>query len=186
MSKVAVILADGFEESEAITIADILKRAQIECNLIGLDKEVITGGHDIKVKCDYVLSDDIKSYDMIVLPGGYDGVANQMGSKKLLEILEDMNKNNKYIAAMCAAPLALSKTTILQDKSFTVYPGYDQKIKVGNFLNDIVVVDKNLITSRGPATTYDFAYKIVEVLGSDFKAVQDRMMFFSAFEREVK
>ena len=93
-----------------------------------------------------------------------------------------MNEKGKYVCAMCAAPIVLEKANILVDKKFTAYQGYDQKIKQGTYLNDKVVIDSNIVTSRGPATAYGFAYKLVELLGGDDLAVKKRMVYFSAFD----
>jgi 4-methyl-5(b-hydroxyethyl)-thiazole monophosphate biosynthesis len=180
--KTGIILAPGFEEGEALTIADILRRAQIQCDLIGLD-QTVTGGHEIEVQSDVLLNNiDENEYDMLILPGGYGGVEAMKQSTKLKELLISMNKQNKYIAAMCAAPSVLDCFGLLKGRKFTAYRGYEEKIKDGTFLQDKVVVDDNLITSRGPATAYAFAYKLVDVLGQDSLAVKKRMVYFNAFD----
>ena len=92
------------------------------------------------------------------------------------------NEKGKYVCAMCAAPIVLEKANLLVDKKFTAYQGYDQKIKQGTYLNDKVVMDSNIVTSRGPATAYGFAYKLVELLGGDDLAVKKRMVYFNAFD----
>ena len=167
MSKVAVMLAEGFEESETLTIVDILRRAGIECHLISIAGERVRGAHDIVVKADALISDDVKNYDMIVLPGGLQGATRLRDDDQVIRLLQEMNQAGKFcVSAMCAAPIALGKAGVLDGKKFTAYVGYDQKIKTsGTFKEDVVVVDGNLVTSRGPATTYAFAYKLVDVLG---------------------
>ena len=105
---------------------------------------------------------------------------------KRVKMLEDhyskMNEENKFISAMCAAPIALEKAGVLENKNYTAYPGYNEKIKTsGTYLEDEVVVDGNLVTSRGPATAYAFAYKLVDVLGGDSLAVKNRMVYFNSF-----
>ena len=97
-----------------------------------------------------------------------------------MEILQAEDKAGKFVAAICAAPIALERAGLLHDRKFTAYVGYDQKIKDGSFCSDIVVRDGNLITSRGPATAYAFAY----ALGGDSQAVKDRMVYSHAFEEE--
>lgn len=84
----------------------------------------------------------------------------------------------------CAAPIALEQAGILENRNYTAYVGYQDIIKVGNFKEDIVVVDKNLVTSRGPATAYEFAYALVDVLGGDSIAVKKRMVYTNAFDVE--
>lgn len=181
MKKAAVLVAPGFEEGETLTIVDIIRRANLQCDMFGFD-QVVTGGHEISVQCDKVLSLDVIDYDMVVLPGGYDGAANLRDSELVMEILHQMNKANKYIAAMCAAPIALEKAGLLENKNYTAYLGYDKKIQAGKYLEDKVVIDGNIVTSRGPATAYAFAYKLVDLLGGDSLAVKHRMVYFNAFD----
>ena len=184
MKKAAVLLAPGFEEGESLTIADILRRAEIQCDLVGFSP-VVEGAHQIEVQCDRVLDEfkaDAVDYDMVILPGGMPGAANLRDSDEVMDILHNMNKEQKFIAAMCAAPIALERAGLLDGKNFTAYVGYDEKIKAGNFQTDIVVKDGNVITSRGPATAYAFAYALVDELGGDSLAVKNRMVYFNAFE----
>lgn len=181
MKKSTVIVAPGFEEAETLTIADILRRAHIDCRLVGLD-DVVAGAHGIQVRCDQLLSDEVCDFDMIILPGGYGGVDAMLASDKLIEVLKQMADQGKYIGAMCAAPVVLEKANLLSGKNFTAYKGYDQKIAQGHFCYEKTVVDGHLITSRGPATAYAFAYKLVELLGKDAIAVKNRMVYFNAFQ----
>lgn len=182
MSKVALMLAEGFEEGEALTIVDILRRAKIDCNIFSINDLIVKGAHDIEVQADYLISDDIKEYDMIVLPGGIPGATNLRDNEQVISLVKYMNEQNKFVCAMCAAPIILDKAGVLENKSFTAYLGYDEKIKAnGTFKDDIVVVDGNLITSRGPATVYDFAYALVEALGVDSEPIKDRMLYNLVF-----
>ena len=181
MKKVAVIVAPGFEEGETLTIVDIIRRANIQCDMFGFDK-IVEGGHHIQVKCDNIINQDIIDYDMVVLPGGYGGVDHMKNSEQLISLLQEMNQQKKYICAMCAAPIVLEKANLLIDKQFTAYQGYDQKIKQGHYLQDKVVINDNIVTSRGPATAYAFAYKLVDLLGGDSLAVKKRMVYFNAFD----
>lgn len=181
MKKVSVIIAPGFEEGEALTIVDILRRGQVDCHTMGL-KESVEGGHGIVLQCDHLLDQSLLDYDMVVLPGGYGGVQAMLESEKLLSLLKGMNEQGKYIGAMCAAPVVLEKVNLLKDKRFTAYQGYENKIKQGTFLQDKIVIDGNLVTSRGPATCYAFAYKLLEILGGDALAVKKRMVYFNVFD----
>ena len=181
MTKVAVIVAPGFEEGETLVIVDILRRAEITCDLVGFEK-VVTGAHNIEVQCDAILSQETTNYDMIVLPGGYPGSFNLRDSDLLMEVLQTMAKEDKFVTAMCAAPIALERAGLLKDKNYTAYVGYDEKIKDGHYLTDKVVVDGKLVTSRGPATAYAFAYKLVDLLGGDSLKVKNRMVYFNAFD----
>ncbi len=183
MKQTAVFLAPGFEEGETLTVADILRRAGIGCELVGF-APVVAGAHQIEVKCDRVLEDFPAdgSYDMVILPGGIPGALNLRDSDKLMEILRAESAAGKWVAAICAAPVALERAGLLDGKNFTAYVGYDKKIAAGYYCEDIVVRDGNLITSRGPATVYAFGYALVDVLGGDSRAVKDRMIYDHAFE----
>lgn len=125
--KVAVIIAPGFEEGEALTIIDILRRGQIQCDTIGFEKEV-QGGHEIVLRCDFLLDESLLDYDMVVLPGGYDGIEAMKENKQFLSFLQSINKDHKYICAMCAAPAALEKANLLINKKFWLIKG--MKIKL--------------------------------------------------------
>lgn len=181
MQKTAIIIASGFEEGEALTIADIIKRAHLQCDLVGYEQEV-KGGHEIIVRCDHILNETLLDYDMVILPGGYGGAEAMKNNPTLISYLQQMNEKGKYVCAMCAAPIVLEKANLLVDKKFTAYQGYDQKIKQRTYLNDKVVIDSNIVTSRGSATAYGFAYKLVELLGGDDLAVKKRMVYFNAFD----
>ncbi len=182
MKKAAVIFANGCEEGEALTIVDILRRAELHCDMVGLDSE-ITGAHGVTMRMDNVLGDEVKDYDMIILPGGYAGTENMMNSAKLLEIIKDMNEAGKWVTAMCAAPRALDVAGVLEGKKFTCYPTQAEFIKSGTYTTENkVIVDGNLITSVAPATAYAFAYKLVDALGGDSLTVKKRMVYFNAFD----
>lgn len=179
---IAVILAEGFEEGEAITIVDILRRAGFTCDTVGLLAETVTGSHSITIKADKILSSEIENYDMIVLPGGMPGAANLRDSDPLIKIVKNMYHANKFVSAMCAGPIVLERAGLLDGHNYTAYPGYEKRIvSTGVFLNDIVVIDNNLITSRGPATVYEFAYALVDQLGGDSKTVKERMLYQNSF-----
>jgi len=180
--RIAVILAEGFEEGEAITIVDILRRAGFTCDTVGLLAETVTGSHSITIKTDKILSSEIENYDMIVLPGGMPGAANLRDSDALIKIIKTMYHKNKFVGAMCAGPIVLERAGLLDGHNYTAYPGYEKRIvSTGTFLQDIVVIDNNLITSRGPATVYEFAYTLVDQLGGDSKTVKERMLFQNSF-----
>lgn len=178
MKKVAVLLADGFEEIEALTVIDVVRRAGIHCDMVSISREEVTGSHNITVKSDKILNDDLKSYDLIVLPGGMPGAKNLKENEKVIELVKYFNDNKKLIAAICAAPIVLGAANIVNNRNITSYPGYEEELKGSNYLEEIVVVDENIITSRGPATTLAFSYKIVEALGCDkYKDLEEGMMY---------
>jgi 4-methyl-5(b-hydroxyethyl)-thiazole monophosphate biosynthesis len=166
MSKVALLLAEGFEEIEALSVADILRRAEINVELISVDnKEFVSGAHGIKIIVDKKMSEiDFNEVAMVVLPGGLPGAENLTASAEVNKVVEKFYKEEKWLAAICAAPMVYGKLGILNGKRATCYPGWEKHLKGAVYLKDKVVVDGKFITSQGPATAPYFALKIVEIL----------------------
>ena len=182
MKKAAVIFANGCDEGEALTIVDIFRRAELKCDIVGLSSDEITGAHDITIKADSILSDQLSEYDMVILPGGYEGADNMMNNTLLLDQLKKMSDAGKWIAAICAAPLVLHKAGLLKDRTFTCYPTVADQIHEGTRTDDVVVRDHHIITSQAPATAYAFAYDLVDVMGNDSLTVKKGMAYFNAFD----
>ena len=180
MAKVAVILADGFEEIEALTVVDVLRRANITCHMVGFEAQV-TGSHAIQVQADRVFDGDLSDYDMIVLPGGMPGSANLRDHELLIAELQKCEQVGKKVAAICAAPIVLNRAGLLKDKEFTCYDGVQEQIPEGHYLKETVVVDGQLTTSRGPATALAFAYNLVEQLGGDANGLREAMLYRDVF-----
>ena len=173
MKKAYVFLIGGFEEIEAIATIDILRRAKVETVTVSLDpSRSVKGGHDIVVEADVMFEDaDFQKADMLILPGG------NVGSKKMLEhqalhkTLTEAADAGKYVAAICAATMTLGKTGLVSGKKATCYPGVEEHLTGADVTaNEKVVVDGNIITSRGPATTIPFALKLAELLNGKEKA----------------
>lgn len=178
MMKTAVLLADGFEEIEALTVVDIMRRANVQCDMIAIKDINVTGAHNIGVKADKVIDNDIKDYDLIVLPGGMPGATNLQQDMKVLDTVRYFNENNKYVAAICAAPIVLASVGIIENRNITSYPGFEDQLSGCNYKEDRVVVDGNIITSRGPATAMEFAYKLLEQLGIEsHKEISKGMLY---------
>ena len=182
MPKVAVILANGFEEIEALTVVDVLRRANITCHMVGFEDKV-TGSHAIQVQTDRVFDGDLSEYDMIVLPGGMPGSVHLRDNEQLIAELQKFEKIGKKVAAICAAPIALNQAGLLEGRNFTCYDGVQEQIVDGHYHKETVVVDGNVITSRGPATALAFAYHLVETLGGDAKALRYGMLYTDVFEK---
>lgn len=180
MAKVAVILADGFEEIEALTVVDVLRRANITCHMVGFEAQV-TGSHAIQVQADRVFDGDLSDYDMIVLPGGMPGSANLRDHELLIAELQKCEQICKKVAAICAAPIVLNRAGLLKDKEFTCYDGVQEQIADGHYRKETVVVDGQITTSRGPATALAFAYNLVEQLGGDATALREAMLYHDVF-----
>ena len=180
MAKVAVILADGFEEIEALTVVDVLRRANITCHMVGFEDRV-TGSHAIQVQADRVFDGDLSDYDMIVLPGGMPGSAHLRDNEQLIAELQKCEQVGKKVAAICAAPIVLNRAGLLKDKGFTCYDGVQEQIADGHYRKETVVVDGQLTTSRGPATVLAFAYNLVEQLGGDADGLREAMLYRDVF-----
>lgn len=165
MAKILIPLASGFEELEAITNIDVLRRAGLEVLTAGIGGTEIEGDHGIKVKTDTTI-EEVKVEDLkaVVLPGGMPGASNLRDSNQLLNIIKKLNEENKLCAAICAAPIVLEAAGILDGKKATSYPGFDKDMSSCNYQNDRVVIDGNLITGRGPGVAMEFAMTIVEYL----------------------
>lgn len=181
MSRVLVPLAPGFEEIEAITVVDLLRRAAIEVHTASLDGPHVTGSHDIAVLADLaldaVVADD---YDMIVLPGGMPGADHLKGDPRVISLLRRFAAAGRYTAAICAAPGVLAHAGLLEERAATSYPGF---LGPGSapgirLCADAVVVDGNVVTSRGPGTAMQFGLALIEVLEGTaaMERVRERLM----------
>lgn len=180
MSKVLIPLAEGFEEIEALSLIDILRRAEIEVITAGLAKDLVEGAHNVSVKADALLDEvDANSFDMILLPGGLPGAEYLAKSAKVKSILQNFDAEKKLIGAICAAPWALGEAGVLKNK-YTCYPGFEDQVgKDGYTDSQAVVSDENIITSRGPATAMEFALEIVRrIKGEDkYKELKTGLLF---------
>lgn len=167
MARVLIPLAQGCEELEAVTVIDLFRRAQLDVVTAGLDSEPVTASRGTVLIPDAHLA-DIKNeaFDMIVLPGGLPGADNLNENKIIHQLLEQMNAANKWIAAICAAPKVLATAGLLDNKKATSFPGSLEGFDVPGLVYsaDSVVVDGNIVTSRGPGTAMDFALTLIEVL----------------------
>ena len=170
MKKVVLIpLANGFEEIEAVALIDILRRGEVEVIVASLDSELkVEGANKITVMADRTVSGiGVNDIDMIVLPGGWDGTHKLAEDENVQSLLKEMNRQNKNIGAICAAPFALKQAEILP-KRYTCYPDANEQIKGDDYTDQKqVVTDGNIMTSRGPATAICFALEIVKRLVGD-------------------
>jgi 4-methyl-5(b-hydroxyethyl)-thiazole monophosphate biosynthesis len=164
MPTVLVPLFTGFEEIEAITIIDVLRRADIEVITASLDELTVMGAHAIAVIADRLLDQvDASKFDAIVLAGGA-GTFRLREDPRIAQMLIAHNSANKLVAAICAAPTVLSAAGLLKDKHATSFPAVKSKLQVNEYLEMPVVVDGNVVTSRGAGTAMAFALKLVEIL----------------------
>ena len=190
MSKAAVIFAPGFEEIEALTVVDVLRRCNIDVNIVGTKSEAIEGSHNVKISPDKNIDDvNINEYDALILPGGAPGYINLREDERVINLLKNAFENNKIIAAICASPTVLATAGILNGRKATVYPGMeDELIRGGAKVEDALVVDdENIITSRGPATAMLFALKLAEKLSDEniSREVRKRLLLDMMLEKIV-
>lgn len=165
--KVAVLLAEGFETIEALTTVDILRRAGVECHTFAIKNQEVTTSHHITLKADKVFNDEIKDYDVVVLPGGMPGAVNLRDDERVINLLKEFNSKNKIIAAICAGPISLGKAGISEGKNVTCYPGFEEQLGNCNYQKELVVIDRNIITGRGPAAAIPFAFEILKQIAPE-------------------
>ena len=173
MKRVLIPIASGFEEIEALAVVDILRRAGIEVVMAGTIDNPIEGRNRINIISDISL-DSVKNqdFDMIVLPGGAAGTDNLKKDPRIKEIVERLYKKGKFTAAICAAPTVLSAIGITAGKNITSHPSVRDKLTREKVSDERVVVDGNIVTSQGPGTAIEFAFKLVELLLGKDKAVE--------------
>ena len=163
MKKIAVLLADGFEEVEAVTPIDFLRRAGVEVLAVGVAGKTATGSHGVTISADVELGRLSGDMDGVVLPGGMPGARNIADSAAAVDLVRRALEGGKIVAAICAAPaVVLGAHGLLRGRRFTCYPGFEKEVRDAVFSPDRVVVDGNLITSRGPDTAAEFALALIE------------------------
>jgi len=171
MEKILIPLADGFEEIEAVTNIDVLRRAGLNVVTAGVGSREIEGDHGIKIEADKKLSEiDKNSITDVVLPGGMPGAANLRDSEELLEIIRDVEGRKGLTAAICAAPIVLEAAGVLKGKNATSYPGFDDEMQSANYSEKRVEVDGSIITGRGPGVALEFALRLVEYFSGSEKS----------------
>lgn len=170
MKKVYILLAEGFEEMEAIIPCDILRRGGVDVSFIGTQgNKSVKGAHDITVKTDLLIENIIEIGDMVVLPGGLPGADHLKKNKKVIQFLNNHENKGKYIAAICAAPMVLQEAGLLKGKKYTAYPGMEKKIEDGEYIKEAVIIDDRIITSQGPYYATKFALTLLKLLMGEKK-----------------
>ena len=173
MAKAIVLLAPGFEEIEAAAIIDVLRRGGIEVTVAALGETRVPGAHDLSFVADCRLKDvEHQSFDAVLLPGGMPGSRNLRDDVRVKALLQRQAEQGRQLGAICAAPIALEAAGVLQGKRATSYPGYD--LPSAEYCEDRVVVDGNVVTSRGPGTAIEFALQWVTLLAGADQAAQLR------------
>jgi len=165
--QILFLMADGFEETEFVIPFDYFQRAGFSVTLASVSGEsFVTGKLGLKIAADLALkSTDIAKFDAVLLPGGGPGVQRLKASSDVERVVCDFNDQNKWILAICAAPLVLSKAGLLVDRTATCFPGCEVELVCNQFVEDRVVVDGNIVTSRGAGTAEEFAFECIAQLG---------------------
>ena len=160
-----VPLAEGFEEIEAVTIIDVLRRAGAKVTTVYLEQNPITGSHGISILADKNIEGITASdFDCIALPGGMPGSKNLKEDKRVIELIRELNEKGKIIAAVCAAPIVLGQTGILVGKQATCFPGYESYLTGASIVPAPVVRDGRIITGKGPGCALPFSIELIEAI----------------------
>lgn len=164
--RVLIPLAEGFEEIEAVTIVDTLRRAGLAVTTAGLRSESVQGAHAIEVRADTTLDRvEAEQFDVVVLPGGMPGTTNLAEDERVLALVKRMHADQKHVTAICAAPTVLAKAGVLSQTPVTCYPGFEKNLGDARFQEGPRVVKSGkILTSRGPGTALEFSLALVEEL----------------------
>lgn len=175
-TKVCILLADGFEEVEALTPADILRRLEVDVVLVGLETHKIRGAHGFDIATDILLKDiSSTDFDAIILPGGLPGAINLRNSEDVTRLLNQLYSANKICAAICAAPIVLRDSGIAQGKRITGYPGTEQLSHNPDFkyTESDVERDGRIITAKGMGKAFTFSFEIARALGISEQKIKE-------------
>ena len=171
---VYLFLAEGFEEIEALTVVDLLRRAQIFVGTVSIGEDyMVHGSHGISVQAEDLFEEiDFSDIDVIVLPGGQPGTTHLKEHEGVRKIVKEFAENGKLIAAICAAPTVLADLELLDGKRATCYPSVENELKKAKVTRTSVAVDGNIVTSRGLGTAIDFSLEIISLLSGREKALE--------------
>ena len=170
--RAAVLLAPGFEEVEAISVVDVLRRAGIEVTIASTDGvPAQTGAHDITVSVDAGLEElAVAPFDLVVLPGGMPGSLNLAESPLVRAFLRSADDAEKWLGAICAGPLALDSAGLLRGRRYTCYPGFQERIESGTWTGARTERDGRIVTGKGPGAALEFGLLLVQVLGLEARS----------------
>lgn len=166
-----LFLAEGFEETEALTTLDLLRRADIEIKTVGINSDNIVGSHGICIKSDLQLSDiNKKECTGVILPGGMPGTTNLLANETVKEFTLYSYNQGSPVCAICAAPLILGSLGILEGKKAVCYPGFENKLTGAEITNVKAVTSDNVITAKAAGAVCEFAYEIIKYVKDDYTA----------------
>ncbi|HJO92357.1 MAG TPA: DJ-1 family glyoxalase III [Victivallales bacterium] len=163
---ILLLLTEGFEEVEAVVPVDFLRRLGVNLITVGLENKTVTGSHNIVLQTDITLAEVIPdNIAALILPGGMPGSTNLRDNDKVINLIKVANSQNKLIAAICAASIALYRAGILQNKNHTAHPSVKEFFIKSNYTEKRVEQDDNIITAKGPGVSFEFALRIAQYLG---------------------
>lgn len=163
--KVAVCFGTGYEEVEALTAVDILRRGQVDVTMVGVDGKAVSGSHGISVNMDQTAEETVfEDFDMIILPGGVPGIHSLAACKSLMDALKTFKEEGKWIAAICAAPSILGEAGLLEGEKVTCYPGFEEKLLGAEHQEEGVVLSNRFVTAKGAGYGFAFALKLLEII----------------------
>lgn len=160
-----MFLADGFEETEAIGALDVIRRADIDIQTVGVGAKTVCGSHGVKVEADITADEiDYEKIDGVILPGGMPGTVNLQNSSEVIRVVKYCAENDKIVAAICAAPMILGQLELLRGKHATCFPGYEKDLIGAEATGEYAVSDGKFITGRGAGAAMLFGAKIVDAI----------------------
>lgn len=181
MSQVCIFFAPGLEEIEGLTVVDLMRRAGIPIKVVSItDSLDVIGAHNIHITADALLSDmDFSNTEMLVLPGGAPGTCHLEACSPLMDLLKDFYQQEKYVGAICAAPMIFGHLGFLKGRKATSYPGFEKDLHGAEIVEDAAVVDGHVITSRGLGTAIEFASTLIALLKGDETAqrIKEEVMY---------
>lgn len=189
MKDLIVLLEDGFEEIEALTVSDYLRRADIKVDLVSVkDVREVESAHGVKIVADYLLDDvKIEEYKGIYIPGGQPGSTNLSNNSKIRELVGMYSTEDKYVIAICAGPMVLDAAKILKNRKFTCYPGVENRLSVQNRIDKPVVRDENIITAMGPSIAQILAFELITLFKDEETSENvKREVLFNELERDIR
>ena len=167
-SNVVIVLAPGFEETEAIGTADVLKRIGFKVSLAGLESPVVASSAGSRIQTDLLFKDvDLNRIDALVLPGGLPGATNLRDSQAVIAALQLMHRSGKVVAAICAAPIVLERAGLARGRKMTGYPGTEQGLPDLVYSGARTECDDRIVTGKGPGVSFEFGARIAAALGAD-------------------
>ena len=165
MSTVAVLIADGTEEIEAVIVIDTLRRAKLSVTVVGVNSIDLTCSRDVRVIADVLFAEsDMSSFDVLVIPGGIRGTETMMANSSVLDAVRAHNSAGKLLCAICAAPLVLQEAGILKGSRITCHPSVTESITEATCTGERLHMENNILTSQGPGTSFEFALQIIDLL----------------------